>query len=360
VGNFANVPDNGVPLITLVVTSDDGETFELLEGAEVIRDGDEFLVRARIGHFSTLVSIYEQQYAVIDTHQIGADLATEVGASIIADVSFFEDGGTPLTTPPGVAPSGWTRAAEVSFFDPDRYGGLGVSCEGLGEFRVGLRYDLTLPAEETDPAAPGLRATPQLTGSGAPAGIRFKFAAPLKCLDPDTAVTGRSVEGSVGTDHPGGQVLIPNENFRGGRSGLYGTFVLSPSVSWADPLVGLIEDSNRNGAVDPTDRLYPASPAGAEGEGLGFVAPLFGYGDYFLYTLDGADFDGGTAGPAPVGESLADLLGSFRGEGRFETSIGLLGIDGIPFVHSVGSGEGPVDASGELLIFITPQIVQGE
>jgi len=358
VANFANVPINGVPLITFLVTSDNGESFEQLSGAQVIREGDEFLVRAEISHFSTLVSIYELQYAVIDTHQLGTGLATEIGTPLIADVSFFADDGTALVTPPLVTPSGWTRADDVTFSVGSGSPSLGVSCGSLGEFKVGLRYDLTLPAgNEATADAPGLHASPVLTGSEAPIEFRFKVAGPLNCLSPDTAITGRSAEGSVGTDHPGGQVFVPNEAFKGGRSALYGRITVSPRITFGDPLFGLIADSNGNGVVDPTDTLQPATPAIPESDGFGFVAPLYGYGDYFLYILDGSNFEGAITDSMTVRDGLLDLQSTFSGPGRFETSVGLFGMQGIPYLHHVGSSEGAEDITGELLVFIAPYIL---
>jgi hypothetical protein len=338
VDNFANVPANGIPLIALLVTSDDGASFEQLPGAQVIRDGDDFLVRAEISHFSTLVSIYELQYAVIDTYQLGADLGTEIGTPIVADVSFFADDGTPLMRPKEITPSGWTRADEVTF---DVQGSsLGVTCGDLGTFKVGLRYDLTLPAgDEATMDAPGFHTSPVLTASNEPVGFRYKISLPLNCFDPDTAVTGRSVSGSVGTDHPGGQVFIPGEAFKGGRSAAWGYFTLSPRVTWSEPKVGLIDDSNGNGMVDATDTLHPATLATEENGGFGFVAPLYGYGNYFLYMFDGANFDGTTTDATTVRDALLGYQGMFSGAGRFETSIGLLGTEGIPFIHRVNSGE---------------------
>ncbi|MCJ7726266.1 MAG: hypothetical protein MUP76_07765 [Acidimicrobiia bacterium] len=361
VENFTNVPVNGVPLIALLVTSNNGESFEQLPGAQVIREGDEFLVRAEISHFSTLVSIYELQYAVIDTPQLGADLMTEIGTPVVAEVSFFADDGTQLMAPPQVTPSGWTRADDVMFSINTGDTSLGVTCGSLGSFQVGLRYDLTLPVGgEATGDAPGFHASPVLTGSDQPVDFRFNVSLPLTCLSPETAVTGRAVEALVGTDHPGGQVFVPNENFKGGRSGLYGRITLSPRVTFADPLVGLIDDVNGNGVIDATDTLYPATPATAEAGGFGFVAPLYGYGNYFLYMLDGSNFEGETTGSMTVHDGLLDLRGMFGGSGRFETSIGLLGLEGIPYVHQVGSGEGSKDITGELLVFITPHILTDE
>jgi len=237
---------------------------------------------------------------------------------------------------------------------------LGLNCGSLGEFKVGLRYDLTLLAGDEAPAdAPGLHAGPTLTGSDAPADFRFKLALPLNCLSPDTAVTGRSFEASVGTDHPGGQVLVPDEDFKGGLSGLYGRIKLSQSMTFVDPLVGIISDSNGNGVVDATDTLHPATPATADAGGFGFVAPLYGYGDYFLYTLDGSNFEGQATDSMTVRDGLLGLQSGFSGTGRFETSIGLLGLQDIPYVHSVGSSEGAEDVTGELLVFIEPHVLTG-
>lgn len=356
VENFANVPANGVPLIALLVTSDNGESFEQLPGAQVIRDGDDFLVRGEISHFSTLVSIYELEYAVIDTYQLGDDLNTEVGTPIITDVSFFADDGTPLMRPKGITPSGWTRADEITF--DIKGSSLGVVCGDLGTFKVGLRYDVTLPVgDDAATGAPGFRTSPVLTGSNEPVGFRYKISLPVNCFDPDTAVTGRSASGTVGTDHPGGQAIVPNGDFKGGASAKWGSFTLAPWVTWEQPKVGLINDSNGNGMVDATDTLHPATLATEENGGFGFVAPLYSYGDYFLYMFDGASFDGTTTDATTVREGLLGYQTMFSGSGRFETSMGLLGIDGVPFVDRVGSGESSQDFEGELLIFISPSIL---
>jgi len=354
VENFGNVPVNGVPLIALLVTSDNGESFEQLSGAQVIRDGDDFLVRGEISHFSTVVSIYELQYAVIDTYQLGDELETEIGTPIIADVSFFTDDGTPLMRPKEITPSGWTRADEITF---DVSGSsLGVVCGDLGTFKVGLRYDVTLPAgDDADADAPGFHTSPTLTESDEPVGFRYKISLPANCFDPDTAATGRSANGTVGTDHPGGQVFV--DDYKGGRSAGWGYFTLSPWVTWSEPKVGLINDSNGNGMVDSTDMLHPATLATEEDGGFGFVAPLYSYGDYFLYMFDGANFNGTTTDATTVREGLLGYQNMFSGPGRFAASMGLLGTDGIPFVHRVGSGEGSTDVEGELLVFISPSIL---
>jgi hypothetical protein len=354
VENFANVPANGVPLIALLVTSDDGESFEQLPGAQVIRDADDFLVRAEISHFSTLVSIYELEYAVIETDQLGADLETEVGTPIMTNVKFYADDGAPQMSPDQITPSGWTRSDEITF---DVFGSsLGVVCGDLGSFKVGLRYDVTLPVgDEATTDAPGFNTTPVLTGSNEPVGFRYKISLPVNCFDPDTAATGRSAAGSVGTDHPGGQSYV--QDFKGGASAKWGTITLSPRVTWLEPKIGLINDSNGNGAVDATDTLYPATLATEADGGFGFVAPLYSYGDYFLYMFDGANFDGTTTDATSVREGLLGYQNMFTGSGRFAASMGLLGVDGVPFVDRVGSGEGSQDFEGETLIFITPSIL---
>jgi hypothetical protein len=227
---------------------------------------------------------------------------------------------------------------------------------------LGLRYDVSLLAGDGVPDdAPGLHASPLLTGSEEPMDFRFKLAAPLTCLSTDTAVTGRSASGSVGTDHPGGQILIPGGDFRGGRSGLIGEIHLSPSITFEDPQVGIIGDTNRNGAVDGSDSMHRAvSASGADDGGIQFVVPLFDYGDYFLFVFDGTDFSIEPPERTSVGGALSDLGDAYQGDGRFETSIGLLGSGGLPFVYSVGPGEGSEDIDGELLIFVTAQLVDGD
>jgi hypothetical protein len=109
--------------------------------------------------------------------------------------------------------------------------------------------------------------------------------------------------------------------------------------------------------VDATDMLHPATLATEEDGGFGFVAPLYGYGDYFLYMFDGANFDGTTTDRTTVRQGLLGYGEMFTGPGRFETSMGLLGVDGVPFVSRVDSSEGSNDVEGELLVFITPRIV---
>jgi hypothetical protein len=355
--NFAGLPPTGIPLVTLLVTTPDGG-FDQLAGATVIREGENVIVRGQADHFSALVTIYEQQYAVVGSTHL--EFATEVGTPLSAGIGFYTADGVHLEPPTKVTPSGWTRDS-VEFGVSDSY--LDVDCTEEGEYRVGLRWDVELPiGEGAGSSSFGLRSTPQLAGDGTLPNLRLKFAGPLRCLDPDTAITGRAVTIDSRTDHPGGEVYVPGEDF-GGASGV-------DTKIWIDIgghrlMFGLIEDTNGNGMVDGTDTMFAPKVVDQVEDGYRDVLPVNRYADYFFYLGRADDYPGIEKREIQTQLQLSDvesgvfaLGGLFRGEGRFETSVGIPYLGDIPLLHRVFASEGGEGARDtDLVILIAPQII---
>ena len=186
-------------------------------------------------------------------------------------------------------------------------------------------------SSEPEPNQAGLVGVQSLIPGLKSAGMQLKIAQPFKCLDPKTSIIGTSIQYTIQTDHPGGVIGVPNQDFRGGLSAGWGMV----NARWVDGYQGIISDSNGNGMVDIDDNMYEPQMVDSNG---GFVLPLYSFGDYFLYTVDAASYSPLPSwGPSPysVHDGLVWLNDLYEGDGRFETSVGVLGDNGAPFQYTV-------------------------
>ena len=71
------------------------------------------------------------------------------------------------------------------------------------------------------------------------------------------------------------------------------------------------------------------------------MAPLYGYGNYFVYVIDAPQYSGLPQGQQwNVGEALSLFRANYTGTGRFEASIGVVGSSAGLFQYQVGPQEG--------------------
>jgi hypothetical protein len=240
---------------------------------------------------------------------------------------------------------GWgrSRSEHISFtFD----GMNGVACdEPMVEpynIRFGFRVNLDAGATESEV---GLRTTPLLVPGVERIPLLVKSVIPMFCLDPGLSLLGEQVDLKLQTDHPGGEVYIPNADFGGGLSGSWGMIALRarPEPSLRFDYIGLICDLNGNGMIDPTDAMYQPFPIDFSTADMGnFVLPLFGYADYFAYGLDSTQFGNmimTDSSGMPLSEALGDMFSWHTGDGRPEAAFGVFGDDDGPAVYTVGPAE---------------------
>jgi hypothetical protein len=172
----------------------------------------------------------------------------------------------------------------------------------------------------------------------------LKAAPQFRCLDPATSFIGTQYQATLGTDHPGGKPGVPNEDYKGGRSGFYGSLNIKGYV-------GLVIDYNSNGQVDLDDGMLEPQPIGEDG---GFVVGLPSYGSYIPFTVDGASYGTLTSwgpGAYSVYDGLLWLCTLFQGMGRFEASVGALGVGGMEYPYDVDAAETLEDVDGQILQF---------
>lgn len=330
-----DLPDpTTIPIVSLLTQAADG-SFELLDDIHVMRSGDDVFVSGETMHFSPLVAISEEQVARIDIDRAHTVFATEPGTPAYFGISFASADGTPLQRPEVRA---WGRSrADFLAFGGD--GELEVTCTGIGTAtpRLGFHVDLRADAPADQP---GLRNAPLLALGAETATFLLKIAGEFECLDEATSLIGLRVEYRYDIDHPGGEVKIPDEDFRGGLSAALQDFSGLP-LSY----VGLIGDANGNGILDLNDSIHQPELATGDRTMQMAVNPLFSYGGYFTYVVDAGSY--GTLPDFGNGLSLEDGLlrlgGVFMGDGRFETSIGVVAVGGMPLLVEVGPAESAVE-----------------
>jgi len=346
--NFGDLAATEIPVVYLVTQNPAGE-FELFDSLEVMRDGDDLFVGGETTHFSPVISISGQVNAEIVPDAEHSVFATEVGTNEFFGIEFKGSDGTLLNKPSILLPVMRVRESFMAF---DSNAGRGnasqesVQCTGIGEAKPRLGFVTTLSADP-EPNQAGLVGVQSLIPGLMSAGMQLKIAQPFKCLDPKTSIIGTSIQFTIQTDHPGGVASVPNGDFRGGLSAGWGVL----NARWADGYQGLITDSNGNGKVDIDDNMYEPQMVDSGG---GVVLPLYSFGDYFLYTVDAASYSPLPSwGPSPysVHDGLVWLNDLYEGDGRFETSVGVLGVDGAPFQYTVDSSEQPETVDGEVLLF---------
>jgi hypothetical protein len=265
-----------------------------------------------------------------------------------------------------VEPYGYTRSVALEFGmgtagDGFGFGGLDpesstldVMCDKTGAFRprLGVRVGIDPDGPET-----GFRSNliSALIPSLERLELTMKIVADFYCLDPITSflIALAVTRASFATDHPGGEEYITGGDYYGGNSGFKLTlpYVSRLEGAWA----GLIGDNDRNGRVDATDTFFAPWTMMRDGENLTYVAPLYDYGDYFVYLADATQFAEAPNGQASwsVGAALQAFESKYTGTGRFETSIGILGVAGNPFVYQVGPQESQIETEVELRQVVT-------
>jgi len=352
--NFEDLEEFEVPVVVMLTTGEDG--FEVMSDLRVQRDGDDIFASGETTHFSPAVTLYGRLRVQFDFDDYHRSFEGEEGLPIYISPRFTNEG--PVSTGPlSVQGVGYTRDDEAMEFQAGEF--LGIECLIPGEYkpRVGfdVEFNLADPAEG-EPTVHGVRT---LAPDVDRLQIKVKNVAPLMCFNPETSIHGVGFDFEVASDHPGGVEWVPGGDFMGGNSAAYGWFSQTTRLDGA--WVGLIGDGNGNGIVDPTDTMFPVYEVKDYGGMTGFVAPLFSYGDYFVYVIDGNQFDwnpGADYGVGPVGEIVAYLETLYRGMGRFDSAIALVTHEGSPWTYSVDSSEDVQSVSGAEAEIFTPGLFQ--
>jgi hypothetical protein len=342
VANFPGLPEDAIPIVTLVTTTADGSGFEYLGDLEVLLDGDDLFVSGETTHFTPLVSVSEQTYLAVELpNHFG--YTTETNEGLILSALFFDSGGLPVAPPPRVTGVGFPRnGVEIGFVGGE--GLVTIDCPVVGEYSPSIGFDMTFRPTEAAEGEATLNSSRILVPGVDQVEVLAQRVIPLSCVDPMTSLAGVGIDLRVETDHRNGVT-----------DGLIG-FGPTPRLdgSWA----GLILDLNGNGTVDLSDRMFPVYEVVEMQQRWGYLAPLYEYGRYFIYVVDGNQYDwtpGEDYGPAPVLEHLPLLQSLFRGPGRFEATIALVGVDGAPFVYEVGPEEDTqTEPEAELLLWVVP------
>jgi hypothetical protein len=349
---FEALTDTEIPLVTMVSANDAGT--ELLSDLAVTRIGDEVFASGTTTHFSAFGIANEQVVLEVKFVEATTDFATEIGVDLTLTPQFHNTPGVQLQPPAALQPQG---SAGQATFVPANGSDLVMQCTRAERALADVEWNATLAAP-VGLNAVGLTFTPQIVDlPEGGVGVRMGIKANVNCIDPATVLTGRPVRFQVKIDHPGGTVIVPGEAFNGGLSGAAGTIGGSAlDAVW----VGLITDVDGNGQIDPTDTMFPPYPTTASGGEQGFVLPLYGFAKYFVYVVSPAAFGDLTTvshDPATVLAGTLVLGGLFRGPGRVESSVGVVGSGGAPTTIVVRAGETTQSSDAELLIFITPRLV---
>lgn len=339
VANFPDLPEGAIPIVTLVTSTADGSGFEYLGDLEVLLDGDDLFVSGETTHFSPLVSVSEAtsvRVVLPDTH---FGFKTELGILIRLTPEFYGANGAMVASPSQVTGAGFTRSDDaLSFVEADH--AIDIDCSALGEFGARFGFDLVFRIGDDSADQAKLNSSPNLVSGFDEVEVLVKQAAPIFCLDPATSLSGLKFPLMLWVDHPGGAVYIANEDYGGGYTG--GLVDFGDLSRLAGAWAGVIQDSNRNGMVDYSDRMYPVYPVVQMQEHFQYVAPFYSMNPYFIYVVDGNQFDwtpGEGYDAAPVSEHLPLLEALYTGEGRFEAAIAVVAVGGNPFVWDVGPGE---------------------
>jgi hypothetical protein len=362
---FGELTPTMVPAVVLMTYDAATGTYELYDDLRVTRDGDDILVSGTTTHFSPVVAVNLGGFIEMNLDDYHLGYKTELGSSLQIGYKYYGSGMVPIDPPQTVEPMGYTRSVALSFGAITTAGsfqaagdgvdlrGLEVMCDKIAMARPRLGARLTI-----DPAASESGFHSNLISALIPTlaqiELTMKIVADFHCLDPVISflVALAVIQVVLFTDHPGGEEYIAGENYYGGLSGfkLKTPFVPSLEGAWA----GLICDNDRNGRVDPTDTFFAPWGLMRDGDDLSYVSPLYGYGDYFVYFADASQFSAAPEGEEwTVSAALSAFGEKYTGTGRFETSIGILGSGGNPFVYQVGSEESEATAEVEIQPFIT-------
>jgi len=334
---FEGLTADMVPLVAMITHNTDG-TYEAYDDLRVTRRGDDIFVSGTTTHFSPAIAVNLGQYveSYLDDPHLG--YATEKGTGLQIGYRFYGSDLTALEPPAMLEPVGYTRSSDLEFGASGSM--LDVRCLDIGDAmpRLGVRVTLEAGAPESQVR---LRTLPTLIPALERIEIMAKNISEFYCLDPATsiilALTVFAV--SIFTDHPGGDTYIPNEEFYGGFSGALLRFSYAERLegAWA----GLICDNDNDGQLDPTDTWYAPWSLERNGDALEYVAPLYGYGNYFVYVIDGMQYSAPPEGQDwSVGEAVSLFRDKYTGAGRFEASIGLVATDQGLLQYQVGPAEG--------------------
>ncbi|MEX1206988.1 MAG: hypothetical protein WEE36_00065 [Acidimicrobiia bacterium] len=348
VANFPGLPEGAIPIVTLVTTTADGSGFEYLGDLEVLLDGDDLFVSGETTHFTPLVAVSEQTHLTLEVGSSHLGFATEALTRLPVRARFSATDAL-LLSPPQVTGAGSTDDDAAIGFE-EGSGTLTVDCLALGQYRPRMGFLFTFRLTDAAEGEATLSSSRILVPGVDQVQVLAQRVTPLSCVDPSTSLAGVGIDLRAQTDHRNGV-----------SDGLIG---LGPMPRLDGTWAGLILDLNGNGMVDLSDRMYPVYEVVEMQQRWGYLAPLYEYGRYFIYVVDGNQYDwtpGDDYGPAPVLDHLPVLQSLFRGPGRFEASIALVGVDGAPFVYEVGPEEDTqTEPDAELLLFVVPLIVSSE
>jgi len=353
--NFENLAAYEVPVVVMLTTDADGR-FEVMGDLRVQRDGDDIYASGETMHFSPAVTVYGRVRVQIDFDDQHRDFGTEPGHPITISPRFVNSG--PFETgPTSVKGVGYTRNDEAIGFESGEF--LGIDCLIPGEYKPRVGFEVEFNVGDPADGEPTVHGVGALVPDLDRLTIKLKNVAPLRCFDPETSIQGTRLDVQMASDHPNGIQWVPNGNFLGGNSAAFGWFTGSSRLDRA--WVGLIGDRNGNGIIDSNDTMFPVYEVKDYDGMTGFVAPLYSYGDYFIYWLDGNQFDwnpGAEYGVGTVAEVVPYLETLYRGMGRFDSAIGVITYDGSPLVYTVDSSEEVQSTPGCTTEIFTPSILQ--
>ena len=348
---FEDLAPNEVPVVVILTRNPDG-AYEMYSDLAVRRAGADVFVSGTTTHFSPAIVIRESPTVSVTLDQEQLDnvpsarsfqgiltLLTEAPGTVSVAASVRDREGASLTGSGSFAMIDGVATTPTAT-------GLDIQCDDVKTIDV---LPITYATEfESSPAAgrAGFTIVTSLNLFPPKTRMTLTLDAQLRCHDPATSILKVNVTGfEVATDHPGGKEWVIGGDFRGGLSGAY---VRMGDIRRLDGVWGgLICDNDRNGSIDPTDTMFPAYPAEEIGGMYSYVAPLFDYGRYFVYLVDGPQYSGVPSGTEwTVSAGLTAFGEKYTGMGRFEASIGFVGVGGAPFVYDVGPSEEAQPAPG--------------
>ncbi|MCB2224160.1 MAG: type II and III secretion system protein [Actinobacteria bacterium] len=335
------VPDGATPAVILITTASGGDGWEPLGGQVIRRDGGTVTVTGTTDHFSRLAAVPTQVSVEARFLDVSQDAVATLGFDWVGM------GGITLS-PPGTGsvsflPQG-TDAEALAATVGD--GGATVPCPPMVTSLLGdLRLEALLPALEAAGGDTGAVALPQITGIDT---VRTTFEVGLELVCRPTITAEGGVQIDIAVDHPDGEEIIPGEAWGDGLSGM----LVVMSAVFPGVVVGLICDVDNDGRIGPADLMYPPVPATTGDGTTTAVLPLYGYGDYFVYVLDG---------PAPrelqtavqVRDGAAVVLG---GLSAAQTAVPMLG--DVPLIGRVFGEESRQSEKAELVVLLTPRILE--
>jgi len=355
---LGEIGEGQLPLVSLVSTAEDGNGWELLEAHHLRRTEDTVVVSAEITHFSSIAALGENVMIEVELVQISMTPLRELGfdSTLLGPddrpvtTQFLWSNGVPLM-PPEITSAALAAGSTELQVDASR-ALLVVRClPSIGAVDGHITLELALEATDNTSGITGLTSAPAVTTLDGPATFFADLGIQLVCRP--TIGRDGSVRLTFQVDHPGGEVFIPNENFLGGASGALG--LLDRAIPGL--LAGLIRDDDSNGQVSPTDTMYPPLPAEVMAAATQFVNPLYGFDDYFLYFIDTRDLETTVLLPDGATTVLGGLT-SLREKGVPDDRVAIPMLGDLPFIGRVFSEESRTEEDVELVILVTPTLVQ--